>query len=82
MGKEEYNDAYSNEAESSKLDQFSILPAIDAHDTSNDTVILRLTAALLARWSDCRAGGRWFRPRPDQHEGSLNNSRESAFTNG
>ena len=26
----------------------------------------------------CRAGGRWFKSRPDQHSGSLNNWGESA----
>ena len=26
----------------------------------------------------CRAGGRGFKPRPDQHSGSLNNWEESA----
>ena len=40
--------------------------------------IWNLTAARLAQYEPvCRAGGRWFKSRPDQHSGSLNNWGES-----
>ena len=33
----------------------------------------QVTADRLAQLVECRAGGRGFKPRPDQHSGSLNN---------
>ena len=41
-------------------------------------IIICRPVSSVGRVSDYRAGGSRFKPRPDQHSGSLNNRRESA----
>ena len=43
-----------------------------------DCALDRRPISSVGRAPDCRAGGRGFKPRPDQHSGSLNNLGERA----